>query len=59
MDGWMDRWMTIFIAIQYTKTGLDDYLKTVLIHQMLRLHLMVRLYPTDLLSLIVVRFPIN
>ena len=42
VDEWLDRWMTIFIAIQYTKTGLDDCLKTVLIHQMLRLHLMVR-----------------
>ena len=42
VDEWLDRWMLIFIAIQYTKTGLGDCLKTVLVHQMLRLHLMGR-----------------
>ena len=36
----------------YCHSIYKNWLKTVLIHQMLRLHLMVRLYPTGLLSLI-------
>ena len=45
MDGWMNGWIDgwqFLLPFNIQKTGLCDCFKTVLIHQMLRLHLMVR-----------------